>query len=147
MGMKQLGVYFAILFIFCLSLSCKKEKDCPSGSHENIAIKNNSNVIINWMTEDDPKNSTWQNNGSTVYPSISKGAIEAGGTRQVGPDLGQCWEYVYAGGVKQYYFIFSHDTVTAIGWAQINGTNRGLLKRVLVDLDYLKKNNFTITYP
>ncbi|MBE2289332.1 MAG: hypothetical protein IAE95_07240 [Chitinophagaceae bacterium] len=46
-----------------------------------------------------------------------------------------------------HYFIFSHDTVKAIGWEQISGTNRGLLKKVKVDLEYLKKNNFTITYP
>jgi len=44
-------------------------------------------------------------------------------------------------------FFFSHDTVKAIGWEQISGTNRGLLKKMKVDLEYLKKNNFTITYP
>lgn len=142
---KQASFCVGFLFVFCLVSSCDKEKDCPKGSHDSIAIKNNSSVIVNWMMEDDPKNATWQNNGSTEYPSISEGVIDAGGTRQVGAD--QCWEYLYSGGVKQYYFIFSHDTVKAIGWEKIKGTNRGLLKRVLVDLDYLQKNNFAISYP
>jgi hypothetical protein len=34
-----------------------------------------------------------------------------------------------------------------IGWQAISDTNRGLLKRVKVDLNYLRNNNFTITYP
>ena len=145
-NMRQLAVYLGVLFIFCMP-SCDKEKDCPKGSHENITIKNNSSKVINWVTDDDPKNSTWKNSGSTEYPPITQGIMEPGSTRQVGPNLAQCWEYVYAGGIKQYYFIFSHDTVNALGWDTISGTNRGLLKRVLVDLDYLQKNNFTITYP
>ncbi|MBL7690235.1 MAG: hypothetical protein JNM41_01480, partial [Flavipsychrobacter sp.] len=59
----------------------------------------------------------------------------------------KCWEYYFSGEGSQYYFLFSFDTVQAIGWQQIDGTNRGLLKKVKVDLEYLKNNNFTITYP
>lgn len=58
-----------------------------------------------------------------------------------------CWEETFKDGYSAYFLIFNNDTVKAIGWEKISGTNRGLLKRVKVDIDYLKNNNFTITYP
>ncbi|MBS1612220.1 MAG: hypothetical protein JST49_05315 [Bacteroidetes bacterium] len=46
-----------------------------------------------------------------------------------------------------YFFFFDYDTVKAIGWQAISGTNRGLLKRVTIDSAYIYDSSFTITYP
>lgn len=139
--------YVAILFAFlCAATTCKKNKDCPDGSHSKIDIKNNSSITINWIKDDNPNDSIWTNNGST-YPNTSERLISPNSTYQVAVGLEKCWEYYYKDGYSEYYFIFNHDTVQALGWQAISGTNRGLLKRVKVDLNYLKNNNFTITFP
>lgn len=141
-------IKFSIVIIFMFILiaaKCKRDKYCPDGSHNKIYIKNNSSIIVNWINDDNPNDSIWTNNGD--YPSSSDGLIPPNSTYEVAIGLEKCWEYYYQGGHHEYYFIFNHDTVQAIGWQKISGTNRGLLKRVKVDLNYLKSNNFTITYP
>jgi hypothetical protein len=134
------------IFFLCSATTCKKNKDCPKESHDTIVITNNSSMNVNWLKDDEPMDSIWTNNGST-YPNISDGLIIPNSSYQVAVGLEKCWEYFYQNGHSEYYFIFNHDTVQAIGWQKISGTNRGLLKRVKVDLNYLKNNNFTITYP
>lgn len=59
----------------------------------------------------------------------------------------RCAENIYKKGYTQYAYFFHPDTVAAIGWYAIGGTNRGLLKLVKVDSAYLYNNNFSITYP
>ncbi len=146
-NLKQGSIYYAAIFVFllCTASTCKKNKDCPEGSHRYIAIKNNSSITVNWIFDDNPNDSIWTVNGD--YPKASDGLISPNSTYLVAIGLGKCWEYYYQNGHFEYYFIFNHDTVQTIGWQAISGTNRGLLKRVKVDLNYLKNNNFTITYP
>jgi hypothetical protein len=147
-NLKQQTMFYAFIFIFllCAATTCKKNNDCPDGSHKYIEIKNNSSITVNWIKDDNPNDSIWTNNGST-YPSSSKGLIYPNSSYQAAAGLAKCWEYFYQGGHSEYYFIFHHDTVQALGWQAISGTNRGLLKRVKVDLNYLKNNDFSITYP
>ena len=135
-----------LIFLLCVSSTCKKNKDCPDGSHDKIMINNYTGVTVNWIKDDNPSDSIWTNNGST-YPKTSDGLISPNSNYQVASGLQKCWEYFYQNGHSEYYFIFNHDTVQALGWQKINGTNRGLLKRVKVDLNYLQNNNFTVTYP
>jgi hypothetical protein len=134
------------IYIYCITLSCCTNRACGPGTHESIAIVNNSNQTINWEREDSP-DSVWTLNGSSIL-GINDRAILAGKTYYVGAGLNGCWEEYYKE-VKYpiYYFLFSHDTVEQIGWKKISGTSRGLLKKVKVDNDYLKANNFTIAYP
>lgn len=141
-------MYYLYIFIFVLfaGLTCNKNKDCPKGSHNKIDIKNNNNINVNWIKDDNTNDSIWTNNGST-YPQTSDGLISPNSTYQVAVGLEKCWESFYQNGHSEYYFIFHHDTVQTIGWQAISGTNRGLLKRVKVNLNYLQNNNFTITYP
>ncbi len=143
----DIGLYLILVFIFflCKASSCRRNSNCPEGSHEKIIIKNNSAIAINWIAEDSP-DTIWTKNGA-AYPDENRGLILPGASDFDNPGLSQCWENYFSGGRPDYYFIFSLDTVKAIGWQQISGTNRGLLKKVKVDLEYLKKNNFTITYP
>lgn len=138
--------YYLILPLFTASCNEDKNKDCPDESHNIIEIKNNSNITVNWRYNDNPNDTIWTNNGST-FPNTTDGLIHPNSNYQVSVGLEKCWEYYYQDGHSEYYFIFHHDTVQAIGWQAISGTNRGLLKKVKVDLNYLNNNNFTITYP
>jgi hypothetical protein len=141
-------IYFLgiVVAFFCLSTTCKKNKNCPKESHSFFVINNNSNISVNWRYNDIPNDTVWKNNGST-FPNNLDGLISPNSTYKVAVGLEKCWEYYYQGEHSEYYFIFHHDTVQAIGWQAISGTNRGLLKKVKVDLNYLNNNNFTITYP
>ena len=147
-NLKKIVMYYAPLFFLMLftASTCRKDNDCPNKSHEYIFIKNDSGIIVNWIKDDNPNDSIWINNGST-YPKISDRLISSNSTYQVAIGLEKCWEYYYQNSNSEYFFIFNHDTVQALGWQKISGTNRGLLKRVKVDLIYLQNNNFTITYP
>ncbi len=138
-------VSIVTVITFLYGADCRKKNNCADNSHTKINIVNNSDTIVNWISDDNPNDSIWTVNGA--YPEKSEGLIASNATIQVAPGLEYCWEYFYQGGHSEYYFIFMHDTVQSIGWQGITGTNRGLLKRVKVDLNYLQNNNFTITYP
>ncbi len=136
-----------ILLILVLSAStCKKNKNCPDGSHEYLYIKNNSNTKINWVNGDTANDSIWRVQGTPSFDE-SFSSVSPNSIYNVGAGLIGCWDYHYRSGSPQYYFLFDNDSVRTIGWQVINGTNRGLLKRIKVDLNYLQANNFTITYP
>lgn len=133
--------YFFILIILLGVSKCKENKDCPEGSHKYITIKNNSDKIINWRHF--IPDTVYVINGSTPASDliIQPHSFYNYGTRE------DCWEKIFKDNNTLYLLIFDNDTVQAIGWQAISGTNRGLLKRVKVDLNFLKNNNFTITYP
>lgn len=141
-----LTVSLLVLLMTNVSGCRPNSKNCPDGSHDVIYIENSSGVAISWRRAEYSGDTIWKLNGST-YPDITDRRILAGDTYYHHPGLQKCWEYYFSGEGSQYYFLFSFDTVQAIGWKQIDGTNRGLLKKVKVDLEYLKHNNFTITYP
>lgn len=142
---RAMNSLIVFVFLLCSASTCKKNKHCPKGSHSRITIENKSARNISWISDDNPNDTIWTVNGD--YPGISERVIPGSSSYQVAAGLEKCWEYFYMGGYSHYYFIFDHDTVQAIGWQAISGTNRGLLKKVKVDLSYLKNNNFTITFP
>jgi hypothetical protein len=139
---KKSAMFYAsiLVFLLCAATTCKKDKDCPIGSHASISLVNNSSRTLNWrhFTPD----SIYRINGSTPASDmiIQPNSSDKYGTRD-------CWEETFKDGYSAYFLIFNNDTVQAIGWQTISGSNRGLLKRVKVDLIYLQNNNFTITYP
>src|SRR5690554_4131301 len=134
-------ITFCIIFFLLLTAStCKKNEDCQEGSNKTINVVNNSLKTINWryFTSDStyflngpPYNNLLNYNESYTYSYKT------------------CWEEYFktVNNGYRYFLIFDNDTVQAIGWQAISGTNRGLLKRVKVDLNYLNENDFTITYP
>lgn len=142
---KAVVVSFLILtYIFCQASSCHRKLRCAEGSHRTVPLVNNSNISINWIREDSP-DSVWTLNGQA--PPVDYGLLVPGASVDVANARDACWEESFASGGYRYFFIYNHDTVVILGWNQISGTNRGLLKKIKVDLDYLKKNNFTITFP
>jgi len=141
-NLKQRAMNYSIIFVFllCVASTCKKDKHCPEGSHESISILNNSSKTLNWrqFTPD----SVYKINGSTPAADL---IIQPNSSNEYGTR--DCWEETFKDGYSAYFLIFDNDTVQTLGWQAISGTNRGLLKRVKVDLNYLNNNNFTITYP
>jgi len=123
-----------------LSSTCRKSKDCPKDFHNDITISNNSTLTLNWKHFD--PDSIYTLNGAP-YDEILGPKVAA--LYKIRGET--CWEESFPEGHSKYFLIFDNDTVQAIGWEQISGTNRGLLKRVEVDLDYLTNNDFTIAYP
>ncbi len=143
--LKQNALFYCILIgvlLICRGMRCTKGDDscADGGKKEYIKIVNNSDDSVNWQSED-TRDSIWINRHGYAF-SYEK-LIPPDSTYR----LWGCWDYTYKQIKSRYYFIYSHDTVKAIGWNGINGTYRGLLKKVYVDIDYLKKNNYTITYP
>lgn len=135
--------YFLLIIclaVLTISANCRKNKNCPDDSHNNIIIKNNSSKTINWQGFD--PDSIYRLNGQPHDNIISPNSSDQFAIRHE-----TCWEETFIDGYFAYFLIFDNDTVQAISWYAISGTNRGLLKRVKVDLNYLKANNFTITYP
>lgn len=131
---------FMIMYFFCSGASCRKDKNCPKNSHDSIEIQNKSAKTINWQNFDI----------DSVYVLIGAGTdyiLEPSQSTQYKIRRETCVESYFQQGYNEYFLIFDNDTVQAIGWQAISGTNRGLLKRIEVDLEYLQNSNFTITYP
>jgi len=145
--MKDYRIYFLVfVFLLFIASTCKKDENCPEGSHKNIYIKNDSGTALNWVNGDFGADSIWHVQGSPSFDAsfrlLPSNSIDVAGAGLVG-----CWDYYYSSSTPIYFFFFNNDTVRALGWTAINGTNRGLLKNVKVDLNYLEANNFTIAYP
>jgi hypothetical protein len=137
-----------LLLLIPLSLllfahTCKKDPGCPENSHNGLTVQNNSGTRIRF-------NFYWN------YPNTAIGEYNpkndgSGGllpgekfTRGAGPQ--SCWESVFANGRKEWIYIFNADTLDALDWNTVRQTNRGLLERREIDLDYLRQNNFTVVY-
>ena len=141
---KKRIMYYATLLISLLFVitACDKDRYCPSGSHDDIILINNSSKIINWATF--RYGPVYKINGSSSGQDL---LIQPNSSDIYGSRPGDCWEETFKNGYTAYLLIFDNDTIQAIGWQAIDGTNRGLLKSVEVNIDYLNSNNFTITYP
>ncbi len=130
-----------LIVLICCSSKCKKDYCEVSNGHYFIEIGNNSNKTINWRSFENDS-IYFIDGGSAASDKI----ILPNSTTQYGT-RNDCWESTFQNNFYQYFFIFDNDTVQALGWQAISGTNRGLLKRVKVDLDYLQADDFKITYP
>lgn len=131
-----------LVFFGILITSCEKSKYCREiDGHNAISIVNNSARLITYT----PLNgdSVYQYNGefsnTIIQPYTSDNYTKTKIT---------CWEEVLETNNTQfeYLLIFDQDTVNAIGWQNISGTNRGLLKSFKINSEILKQNNFTLTY-
>jgi len=123
--------------------NCKKSKDCPPESHNQIKLINSSSVAVNW--EFFSHDTVFRINGG--LPNETDRVIQPGQIDWYNIRTETCWEEIFKMGHFEYFMIFSNDTVKAIGWESISGTNRGLLKNVKVDSSYLRIHDFSIEYP
>ena len=124
-------------------IACRDRRDpkCFDDSHNGITFKNNSNQTvyfeIYWNHPDTLIGdfNPYPNKGTTPNSEFTRGA---------GPF--SCWESVL-GQKKEWIYIFSQDSLKTIPWETIRKTNRGLLERRAIDVNYLENNNWTVTYP
>ena len=132
-------ILIILIAIISLSSTCRKDKRCGDGTHYAIEIINNSNKTINWKTFS--TDSIYHINGTPANNIIEPHSSYSYNDRE-------CWE-THFGSYRyvKYMLIFDSDTVQTIGWDAINGTNRGLLKNVKVDINYLEEHDYEITYP
>lgn len=133
----KLTALAAIFLVLCQSTTCAPKCD---GKHRTFLIQNNSGKVVayNHFSSD----SVYKVNGSPITMLLNPNestelamahkCLEDIANDMVAPD---------------YFFFFDYDTVQAIGWYAISGTNRGLLKRITIDSAYIYDSNFTITYP
>ena len=133
-------ILIILIALISMSSSCKKNSECTEGTHETLEIINNSDIIINWRPSN--PDSVYHINGAPANNILNTNSSYFYGPRQ------SCWEVLLKKEYPPLYIlIFNNDTVQSIGWDVISGTNRGLLKRVKLDIDSLEEHDFKITYP
>jgi hypothetical protein len=132
------------VFSFVLmSVTCRKDEACPDNTHNGLKITNQSNIRIRY-------NIYWNHPDTVIgeYNPVHDGTdgLSPGEsfTRGAGPK--SCWESVFQNGRKEWIYFFNADTIEALSWDVVRQTNRGLLERKEIDLNYLQQNNFGVIY-
>lgn len=140
--MKNFFLLFSILAI-TIAFKCIKDKNCPKDGHNGMTIKNESNKRIRYMmywnypnTEIGEYNPT-HDETKGILPNKSH-------TRGAG--LGSCWESIFVNNKKEWIYIFDADTIELLDWSLIRKTERGLLERKEINLEYLKNNDFYVRF-
>lgn len=133
-----------ILLTLCTSQKCNKWDEECEGGHPGLTLVNESNKTISWTFY-------WNYPDTLVgdYNPALDGTDgqEPGESFTRGAGRKTCWEEVFSAGKKEWIYIFDRDSISSIDWEVVRQTNRGLLERRLVDLEYLQKHDFKITYP
>ena len=132
------------MFILEANTCGKIDKDWPPDNHLSLTISNQSNRTVRYHIY-------WN------YPDTTIGAYnpQRDGTDGLSPgeeftDVSAgpktCWESLLQDGKNEWVYIFDNDTLNAIPWDTVRATGRGLLERRLIDLDYLRSNDFRVVY-
>lgn len=135
-----------LILSFCLILmsnTCRKKEDvCEGNSHNELTVQNNSFRNINFEIY-------WNYPDTFIgeYNPKGFGVITSGSNRGRGAGPGSCWESVLSESRQEFIYIFDEDSLQNIPWDSVRATNRGLLERRTISLQYLIDNNFVVTYP
>lgn len=136
-------VYVLLIGLVIVASTCKdKQPECSEGSHSGLVVQNNSSGRINFEI--------YWNYPDTIigdYNPKGLGVIMPGESRTRGAGPYSCWEAILKEGNKEYIYIFNEDSLEAISWETVRATNRGLLERREISLQYLMDNNFVVAYP
>ena len=135
-----------LLSLALQSCDPKIPDECKAGGHDRFEIVNNSNKRLNLEI--------YWNYPDTVigtYNPLGNGGsfLKPGATWTEGRTRANCWESILneLPQQKEWYYIFDRDSLQAIPWEVVRATGRGLLERRQLDIEYLRKNNFKISYP
>lgn len=140
---KHKEILLIITGIIVMASTCRKKNDeCPKGNHNGITVQNKSSKRINFEIY-------WNYPDTLIgeYNPKGFGVIKPDSFRIRGAGPNSCWEEILKGGKKQYLYIFDEDSLEVIPWETVRLTNRGLIERKEISLQYLIENNFTLTYP
>ncbi len=138
--MKHLLSYLLLTFM----ISCdKKDPHCPPDDHNGLTLSNQSSKTVKFEFY-------WN------YPDTAIGEYNPRYNGNDGLSTGEeftrgmgrytCAESVFRDGSKEWVYIFDNNALENIPWDTIRATQRGLLERRLIDLEYLKANDFRIIY-
>jgi hypothetical protein len=133
-----------LLFLLLAACHPQQPVECTKNAHQGLTFFNNAvnriQPAIYWNYPDTVIGSY----NPTSLRSLKKGDKFV---RGAGPNY--CWEATMQNlpHQKEWIYIFDQDSLEAIPWDTIRATNRGLLERRLIDLDYLKQHDFIISYP
>ncbi|MEM6298585.1 MAG: hypothetical protein AAF740_07855 [Bacteroidota bacterium] len=137
-----------LLFVLFSSHTCKMQQQdkefCKEG-HRSVEIVNNSDKVINYIFY-------WRYPDSLIgnYNPYNNGidgiAPNSSFVRGLTPHgIGRV-EVLFDGGRKEWVHIFDADSLRLLNWDTVRNTERGLLERRLIDLEYLQENDFKIIY-
>jgi hypothetical protein len=132
-----------VTIIALTAFRCERDNTCPDNAHNGIEFKNESDqpvyFEVYWNYPDTvigEYNPTNQGNGP-LQPSQS--TVKGAGRQH-------CWESYFMRYGREWVYFFNADTIEKLDWGMVRKTQRGLLERRAIDLDYLKANNFKIVY-
>lgn len=143
--MKKVLILLLSAVVFSSSDCHKRDPLCGSDSHSVLTIKNNYSKRINYAFYGYYPDTTIPEGYSPLY--YSKLFISPGGSITQAAGWAGCFESIFTHNTKQWICFFDEDSLEQIPWDTIRLTNRGVLAKRQLTLDYLKANNFIISYP
>ncbi|MDR6807492.1 hypothetical protein J2Y45_004692 [Dyadobacter sp. BE34] len=136
--------YLILLLPLCF-LACNGNPNCPKGSHSAITITNQSSKRIYYQIYwNYPDTAIGQYN-----PVHNNGILKPGDNaiRTISPNGSKsCWEEILMKSEAENIYFFDADIIENVPWEDVQKNNTGLLERRKVDLEYCKKNDWTIIY-
>ena len=140
--MKLINSLILLMIVSTLFLSCDRNS-CNGDASLNVTLKNNSDSPIYYSF-------FWKSPDTSIgdeNPAIYKTIISPKNSYTHGIGLGDCWVDMLVETSTQYVHFFNMDTIDQIPWEVVKKTQRGLLARKAINLEYLESHNWTIEYP
>lgn len=134
------AILFILLVFFSTAFKCVKYVGCPEdGGHKELKIKNETGAAIYYQLH-------WFHPGEYGANDPSGNKLNSGDTRTLSAG-DYCWESVFKteGGETRSLRIYDADSLDILGWEVVETTNRGLMKTLKLDLNYLIQNQFLVT--
>lgn len=138
-------VFLAVSLITLQANTCKQDPACGSESHNVITIKNLSSRRVNYALYENCPDTIITDEHNPSYYSFKP--MEQGETVSRGIGMGGCWESSFKSIPKDWIYFFDEDSLAKIPWEVVKATNRGVLERRELTIDYLKQNNFVVAHP
>ena len=138
--MRNYLVLISVLLI-CSAHQCDKEDICNNGNNGLTFINESDKKLFFEIYWNYPDTVIGEYNPSGNNPVLPNDRFTRGAGRR------SCWEVVLEDNKKEWVYIFDHDTIKDLPWEVVRETNRGLLDRRLIDLEYLQSTNFRVVYP
>ena len=136
---------YLILFTFIFGASCTQKCE-QKNEHDTYVFKNASDKniefkIMNYFEDTIiPSKFNPKTDQLVIMPPYSSH------TSKVKLKRGACIEDSYSNNEIYWLYFFDADTLKVLDWETIRTTNRGILERRMINLEYLQDNRFTLTY-
>ncbi|MEZ4829033.1 MAG: hypothetical protein R3C61_22510 [Bacteroidia bacterium] len=140
--MKTKRFILSLLMPVFMATTCELDENCTKNSHNGLTVKNETTARIQFEFY-------WNHPDTAIgeYNPVNNitGGLGQGETFTRGAGPGSCWESVLLDDKKEWIYIFDADTLKNLSWDIVRKTNRGLIRRIEIDREYLIQNDFTVT--